>query len=189
MPAPSPVELRTKRLLITMPPAEAAERFVAYTVANREHHAPWTPGPARPETIRGWRERLARYRREAREDVSLRLFLFRRSDPDGPVLGGIGFTSIERGPLQSCRLGYALDRDAVGHGYMVEALRAAIPHVFDVMRLHRITATYMPSNVRSAAVLKRLGFTVEGVARDYLFVGGAWHDHVVTSLSNPRWRS
>lgn len=47
-------------------------------------------------------------------------------------------------------------------------------------------ANYMPANARSAAVLQRLGFTIEGTARDYLFLAGAWQDHVLTSLTNPR---
>jgi ribosomal-protein-alanine N-acetyltransferase len=45
-------------------------------------------------------------------------------------------------------------------------------------------ANYMPANERSGKLLKRLGFTVEGYARDYLFIAGAWQDHVLTSLAN-----
>jgi ribosomal-protein-alanine N-acetyltransferase len=29
--------------------------------------------------------------------------------------------------------------------------------------------------------LRALGFTVEGYARDYLFIDGAWRDHVLTA--------
>jgi ribosomal-protein-alanine N-acetyltransferase len=49
-------------------------------------------------------------------------------------------------------------------------------------------ANYIPCNERSARVLKRLGFEVEGYARDYLFLAGNWQDHVLTSLINPSWR-
>jgi len=35
--------------------------------------------------------------------------------------------------------------------------------------------------------LLRLGFTREGIARDYLFIDGAWRDHVLTSLTHPRF--
>ena len=31
-------------------------------------------------------------------------------------------------------------------------------------------------------------FPNAGYARDYLFVGGGWRDHVLTSLVNPTWR-
>jgi ribosomal-protein-alanine N-acetyltransferase len=45
----------------------------------------------------------------------------------------------------------------------------------------------MPHNTRSAAVLKRLGFAVDGYARDYLMIDGRWQDHILTSLLNPDW--
>ena len=38
-------------------------------------------------------------------------------------------------------------------------------------------------------MLERLGFTREGYARDYLFINGAWRDHVMTSLVSTRWKA
>ena len=61
----------------------------------------------------------------------------------------------------------------------------AIDHVFHALKLHRIMANYMPTNVRSARLLRRLGFVPEGFARDYLFIAGAWQDHVLTALTHP----
>jgi ribosomal-protein-alanine N-acetyltransferase len=69
---------------------------------------------------------------------------------------------------------------------MHEALEAAIRYAFDELRLHRIMANYVPTNERSGRVLRRLGFVIEGYARDYLFIGGRFMDHVLTSLTNPK---
>jgi ribosomal-protein-alanine N-acetyltransferase len=84
-------------------------------------------------------------------------------------------------------LGYGLDREAVGNGLMEEALRAVIELGFDELNLHRLMANYMPTNTRSARLLRKLGFVVEGHARDYLRLAGAWQDHVLTALTNDRW--
>ena len=46
-------------------------------------------------------------------------------------------------------------------------------------------ANYRPENDRSRKLLERLGFVREGLARDYLFIDGAWRDHVLTALTNP----
>ncbi|MBT7329669.1 MAG: 30S ribosomal protein S5 alanine N-acetyltransferase, partial [Oceanospirillaceae bacterium] len=46
-------------------------------------------------------------------------------------------------------------------------------------------ATYMVNNVRSAALLQRLGFEKEGYAKSYLNIAGRWEDHVLTALVNP----
>jgi ribosomal-protein-alanine N-acetyltransferase len=72
---------------------------------------------------------------------------------------------------------------------MVEAVGAAVGYAFAVLRLHRVMANYMPHNVRSAAVLRRAGFTVEGYARDYLLINGRWEDHVLTGIVNPDWKA
>ncbi len=71
---------------------------------------------------------------------------------------------------------------------MTEAVGRGIDFAFGQMNVHRIMANYVPSNLKSAAVLNRLGFVVEGYARDYLCLNGTWQDHVMTSLTNQNWR-
>lgn len=70
---------------------------------------------------------------------------------------------------------------------MYEALSEAIRFVFDELELHRIQANHLPENTRSARLLKRLGFEIEGRARNYLLIAGEWRDHVLTSLANERY--
>ena len=65
--------------------------------------------------------------------------------------------------------------------------RATNAFAFAELRLHRIMANYRPENTRSAQVLERLGFRREGIAHDYLFIDGAWRDHVLTALVHPTY--
>ena len=51
---------------------------------------------------------------------------------------------------------------------MAEALGVAIACASERMQLRRIMANYRPENERSGRLLRRLGFIVEGYARDYL---------------------
>lgn len=180
------VRLETERMVLRTATAEDAEAVAAYARANREFHAPYQP--LRPEawyTADFWRMLVREEARQAAEGRTLRLF-FHLGD-SGPLAGHATFTNFLRGPVQGCTLGYALDRGHEGLGLMTEALRAAVEYVFDEMRVHRISANYVPENERSAAVLRRLGFEIEGRARDYLLLDGRWRDHVLTSLLNPRW--
>jgi ribosomal-protein-alanine N-acetyltransferase len=184
--APDFPGIKTRRLLLTLPPAEAAARMLAYVQENREHFAPWSPPvPVSYYTQAYWSERLAAARAEFQRGQSLRLIFFERKHPEGRVIGDCSFNEIVRGAFQACYLGYKLDRRAVGQGLMHEALTAAIAYVFDDLRLHRIMANYMPTNERSGRLLRRLGFNVEGYARDYLFIAGGWRDHILTALHNP----
>jgi len=181
-------ELATDRLRLVLPDPGEAPRVLGYFADNRGHLEPWSP-PAPPDfyTVAFWERRLARSIEEYAEDRSLRLFLYPRHDP-GPVIGSASYTEIVRGGFQACYLGYGLAATAEGKGLMTEALRASLAWVFDELSIHRVMANYMPGNRRSGALLARLGFVVEGHARDYLFIGGAWRDHVLTSLTNPGWR-
>jgi [ribosomal protein S5]-alanine N-acetyltransferase len=178
--------IETPRLLLTLGAPETAARYATFAVENDDHLARWEP--PRPEGYFSeayWYRRLERNRDELALGGSVRLGVFRRGAPEGPLLGHVNFSQIVRGGFQSCFLGYSLDRRCVGRGMMTEALEGAIPFVFDQLRLHRIQANYIPTNERSGRVLRRLGFVVEGYARDYLFIGGAWRDHVLTALVNP----
>ena len=103
------------------------------------------------------------------------------------MIGNINLTMVVRGSLQSCILGYSLDAGAQGNGYMTEAVRAVVTFAFNDWRLHRVAAGYMPHNERSAAVLKRCGFAVEGTSPEFLLINGRWEDHVQAAILNPDW--
>ena len=177
--------INTPRLCLTLPGPEAAADMVNYFRRNRAHLAPWEPPFNRAMFTQAfWRRRLRDNRRECQKNQSLRLVAFHRQQPAGPAIGMINFSGFAQGVSMSCHLGYSIDVAQQGRGLMREALTVAIGHVFEHMRRHRISANYMPSNHRSARLLARLGFVVEGYARDYLYIDGGWRDHVLTSITN-----
>jgi len=181
-----PVLLETPRLRVILPPVSFAPRYLAYVQRNREHLAPWEP--IRTDeyfTDSFWRARILADLQDFSADRAVRLGIQWRHEPGGDVIGFCNFNHIIRGAFQAATLGYSLDRRAVGQGVMFEALRAAITYMFQDLGLHRVMANYMPTNERSGGLLRRLGFVVEGYARDYLFINGAWRDHVLTALTNP----
>jgi ribosomal-protein-alanine N-acetyltransferase len=165
-------------------PADVDE-LLAYRERNREHLAPWSPPePPGAGTRDAMRRRIERMSAEYQSGSSVRLWLRLRSDPSGPFVGAVSLAQICMGPFRACYLGYQLDHARVGQGLMHEALTRVIGYAFQELELHRIMANYVPSNERSGRVLRRLGFVVEGYARDYLFVGGQFRDHVLTALTN-----
>lgn len=40
---------------------------------------------------------------------------------------------------------------------------------------------------RSARLLHKLGFVIEGHAKKYLLINGQWEDYILTSLTNENW--
>lgn len=163
-----------------------APRLLRYYEENKQHFAPWDPvTPDHYYTVEFWSSELTRIQDEFLNGRSLRLVILDRFDPTETIVGQCSLTNIVRGPFEACHLGYSLHHQAVGKGLMFEALTSLISYAFEDMGLHRIMANYMPANERSARLLRRLGFVVEGYARDYLFLAGKWQDHVLTSLINP----
>ncbi len=179
--------LNTERLTLTIGGPEDATGMVRFLRENRAHLAPWDPPhPEGFETLEFWLRQMALSRRDFTEGRSARFIIRARGgDPRGPILGRCNFSNVIRGPLGTCFLGYSLDHRVEGRGYMTEALGAAIDYAFEGFKLHRIQANYIPTNERSGRVLRRLGFTIEGYARDYLFIDGAWRDHILTALVHP----
>jgi len=161
--------------------------IIGYFQKNSVHFAP--TDPTMPEGFFSepfWIERIQKSLVEFKSESSLRLFIF--PEESRQVIGTVNFTQMFRGPFQACYLGYGIDLDYQGKGLMYEALVAAIQFVFGELNFHRIMANHLSENERSARLLKRLGFTVEGLARNYLFINGAWRDHVLNSLQNPDWK-
>jgi ribosomal-protein-alanine N-acetyltransferase len=183
----APPKLVADRFELRLADEADVPRILAYRRENADFLAPFEPIRAADHfTEAYWLGQVAKHRVEFEEGQAVRMVLF-EPGPDAPVLGIVAFSNIVRGPLHSCFLGYALAESQQGQGLMTGALRLGIGYMFGEMHLHRISANYLPHNTSSAAVLKRLGFTVDGYARDYLQIEGRWQDHILTSLLNPDW--
>ena len=182
-------ELTTPRLRVAHVRPGYEVETVDFFTRNRRHFARWDPpAPVDFFSVPFWERSIARSLDDFAADRAVRLDLFDRADATGRVvIGRMGFSQIFRGPFQSCILGYQIDAAYEGRGLMQEALTAAIDYMFDVKALHRIQANHLPENARSAALLARLGFVREGLAKDYLFIANAWRDHVLNALTNPRF--
>lgn len=174
----------TDRLVLRLLEPNESEKMLRFRVENRDHLEKWEP-KRRPEffTVNYWSLQLQSLRREYQQGLSMSIAILDKSESE--VLGACNFTNIVRGTFMSCHLGYALAQRHEGNGYMEEALRPCCDFVFSEIGLHRIMANYLPHNGRSARLLERLGFEVEGRAREYLLINGKWEDHVLTSLINP----
>ncbi len=80
---------------------------------------------------------------------------------------------------RSCELGYWLRNEAVGRGLMTEAARACVDFAFRRMAAHRVRVAAGTENHPSLAVIARLGFRFEGIAREAEWCDGRWLDHAV----------
>ncbi|WP_429312438.1 GNAT family N-acetyltransferase [Paenibacillus mucilaginosus] len=152
--------------------------------ANREFFPLFT-GTRREDfyTLEGQRNRIGDHLRKKSRDEAYFFGIFHPSS--GDLIGTITLMEVLRGALQSCFIGYMLDRVYNGQGRMSEAVRLMVAYAFGPLGLHRIEAGVMPHNAGSIRVLEKAGFVREGLARKNVNINGQWQDHLVFAALNP----
>ncbi len=101
---------------------------------------------------------------------------------DGRFVGQVTLGNIQRGALSECWIGYWVDSDYTGRGIATVACALGVDYAFGHLQLNRVTATYLPHNPASAAVLEHCGFSEEGYLREALHINGRWQDHCLVAI-------
>jgi RimJ/RimL family protein N-acetyltransferase len=106
------------------------------------------------------------------------------------LIGDIGIHFLDTDPEgRQAEIGYTLHRAFRGQGYATEALTAVIDHLFYSLKKHRITASIDPKNLKSIALVERLGFRKEAHFKEGLFFKGEWVDDAVYALLAKEWKT
>ncbi len=102
------------------------------------------------------------------------------------LVGTIGMQRIDW-INRRVEIGYWLGREYEGRGIVTDACRAVLTHLFHELELHRVEIRCATGNARSAAIAKRLGFTLDGTLREAQLVGGRYHDLLVFGMLRQDW--
>jgi RimJ/RimL family protein N-acetyltransferase len=108
----------------------------------------------------------------------------------------IGFTGLSRPSFEApfapaVEVGWRLAREAWGQGYATEAARVALAFGFERLGLAEIVSFTVPANVRSTAVMERLGMThdhKDDFDHPKLPEGHPMRRHVLYRLASEDWR-
>jgi ribosomal-protein-alanine N-acetyltransferase len=159
-----------------------ASGWTELRVRNESWLAPWEGRPeSQPDAT--WSERhsgavfaamLRTARRSARAGQSLPLAI----TYEGRLAGQLTVSNVVRGAYDGASVGYWVDRAVAGRGVMPTALALAVDHCFTTAGLHRVEANIRPENTASRRVVEKLGFREEALHLRYLYIDGAWRDHV-----------
>lgn len=159
-----------------------ADAFSRFHARNRHHlHMAMSLTPE-IEQSSYWSSELPRRQSAMQAGQAVHLVGFAKQGGNGDIGCLTSFWAIEHGDFQACTISFMLDEALQGRSLMYAAAAPAVEQVLARYKLHRIMATHLPENLRSAALLRRLGFVVEGYARDFVTVNGQWRDNVLLSL-------
>lgn len=81
----------------------------------------------------------------------------------------IGFISLHKDSARftanARKLGYTLGEEYWGQGFATETCRALLHYAFEELNCPVVSVSHFPFNQKSRRVIKKLGFTYEGVMR------------------------
>lgn len=181
-----PFRLSGQRVYLRMPERGDWEAWASLRACSRRFLEPWEPSwPPDALSRLSYRARVARYAEDWRTDQAYNFFVF--ADDDA-LVGGIGLSNVRRGVSETASLGYWVGEPYARQGYMSAALPLVLDFSFERLRLHRVEAACLPTNVPSRALLTRAGFHQEGHARQYLCIEGKWQDHLLFAMLSGDWR-
>ncbi|MDD5356024.1 MAG: GNAT family protein [Candidatus Omnitrophica bacterium] len=76
------------------------------------------------------------------------------------------------------------DKKSWGKGYGTEVFRLIRDYAFKRLNLHRIYSALVVENKGSLNALKKVGYEVEGIARDHFFLNGRYVDCLYVAVVN-----
>lgn len=118
-------------------------------------------------------------------DTWYQLSIFIKGFPE--LIGDIGIHFIEADHLQ-VEIGYTLSIEHQGKGYASEAIEGVIDYLFHTYHKHRIFASVDPDNIKSIAVLERMGMRKEAHFKKSIWHNGKWVDDIIYSILEEEWR-
>lgn len=180
------MQITGENIVVKLAEESDAQSLLALEVKNRDFFQQFTE--RRDDTFYTYEGQLGRIQsalRMQQEDRGYLFFIFLRST--GQLIGEVILSEVVRYNLQSCWIGYFLDKDFNGKGYMTEAVQLVVSYAFTELELHRIEAGVMPHNTGSMKVLLKAGFTKEGIARKNVNINGHWEDHQTLAIIKDDW--
>lgn len=154
---------------------EHAQNLLDYYIRNKKHLEPFEPLRDNSfYTYEVQKNILSDSYRQFLNGTAVDLGIFK----DDYLIGKLKLSNIVYGIFKSGILGYSIDKDEQGKGYMKEAVNLVVNYAFEDLDLHRVEASALVDNEPSKHVLIGCGFKELGINKKYLYINGGWKDHI-----------
>jgi len=173
----------TERLLIRPLLPEDAENFYQAVDVDRPHLQTWLP----------W---VQEHTSPAHSENMIEAGLLQLEMDNGGVWGiflgdglFVGVVTLHwiQWEHRAASMGYWMLSQHQGHGYATEACFRLLHYCFQERHLNRVELSVAVENTKSIALVKRLGFALEGRRRQYECLHGKFWDHYSFALLVDQW--
>jgi ribosomal-protein-alanine N-acetyltransferase len=163
------------RTILTLADRNFADDLQALRDRNRSFHQPWV-----------YHGNVDQYFEKIAAGKTIGLLLWQADQQS--LIGVININDPVKGGFRSACLGYFGDQAVARLGYMTEGLALVLDYAFSDLEFHRLEANIQPENLASIALVKRLGFRLEGFSPKYLMIGEEWRDHQRWAILADEWQ-
>lgn len=169
------VELEGRNIKIRNFTPDDAEELTEYYIRNKEHLKNFEPTrDSSFYTYETQREILLESYKQLMTGVGSDLGIYK----DNKLIGKIKISNVVYGVFKNGIVGYSIDKEYEGKGYMKEAVKLTLEYAKNYLDLHRLEASILTDNLRSRGVLLSCGFEEVGLNKNYLYINGSWRDHI-----------
>jgi [ribosomal protein S5]-alanine N-acetyltransferase len=168
-------EIKTKRLLIR-PWRFGDEKELAKVANNSKIARNLVDTFKHPYTLK---DAKAWIKLGQNKDRKKRIFAIVKNEK---ILGNIGFSLKDKDKKYTAVIGCWLGEEYWGNGYATEALKAVTKYAFKYFKIERMEAKAYTWNPASTNVMKKAGYTCEGLSRKCTLKDGRVVDEWIYSI-------
>ena len=173
-------EIKIKdNLTLKIPKMEDSQDIYAVIDKDRQHLREWLGWVDKTTSPENTATNIAKRIEDFENKKAASFFVYYENQ----WIGSVGFISLDDENKKG-EIGYWLTSEFEGKGLMTECVKACIKYGFEELGLNRIEIKCNGKNMKSAAIPKRLGFTLEATLRQdrILDSGNGFRDTLIFGL-------
>lgn len=159
-----------------------APKLFALTDINRDQLITWFTWLHQTEIVADTEKFISNAIVEMQNDKGLEFGIWQK----GELVGCLGLHDLSLTNRRAA-IGYWLDKNHQKQGIVTNSVNAIINYCFETLNLNRLEIVAATINKPSFKIAEKLGFTREGVARQFEFVNGQYLDYIHYSLLKSEW--
>jgi len=198
------VQLETPRLLLKDLTVDDAEALFAYrSLPEVTEFQGWTPTQI-SDAVQFIEQDICHILNQP--DTWVQLGIFQKGNDsngqndvngDKTLIGDVGIhflpekTKETQNPNhgEAVEIGITINPAYQGIGYAAETVGRVLDFLFEELHKSKVIASVDPNNLKSMALMKNVGFRLEGIYPKSVFFRGEWADDAAFSMTLDQWRN
>ncbi|RPF55248.1 GNAT family N-acetyltransferase [Aquisalibacillus elongatus] len=159
-----PKKLESDRLILRAPKPSGDGEIVNKAIkASINELKPWLPFAQKLPTIEETEANLRNAHINFLKRTSFRFLIFHKDTNE--FIGTTSFEYVDWN-IPKCEIGYWINTEFSGNGYILEAVEELIDFGFQQIKFNRIEIKCEFTNYKSRAIPEKLGFELEGILKN-----------------------